>query len=85
MKFLVKVMQFSPIACAVIGMLCGLIISEKHLISFICLGACLGAIIGIISAVICLVTMRKNCVSIVTLVCNVILFVVIARELQIIG
>jgi hypothetical protein len=85
MKLSVKVLQFSPIACAVMGMFCGLIVSEKYLIAFICLGACLGAVIGIISAVICLATMRKNCVSIATLVCNVILFVVIARELQIIG
>jgi hypothetical protein len=85
MNYIIKILQFSPIVFSIIGLICGLIISEKLLIAFICLGACMGAVIGIISAVICLIANQKCCVSIAALVSNILIFVVLAKELQIIG
>jgi len=85
MNAMSKMSQFSPVVFALLGLICGLIISKSYVLGFTCLGACLGALVGIIASVMCLVVDRKNCVSTAALVCNLILFVVIAKELQLFG
>lgn len=82
MNSIIQMLRFSPVAFAVTGMICGLIISADFLVAFVCLGACMGAAIGIITAVMCLVANQKSYVSMAALACNLILFVVIAREMQ---
>lgn len=82
-KSILKMLQYSPVAFAFLGLICGLIFSNTLIMGFACLGALLGAMVGIFSAMRCLL-IQKNYVSMVSLAVNVVLFIVIAKEMQII-
>lgn len=84
MNFMSKVSQFSPVVCTLLGLVCGLIAGKSYVPGFTCLGACLGAALGLIASLMCLVANRKNYTGMGALVCNLALFILIARELQLI-
>jgi hypothetical protein len=83
MKLTYITLKYATIAFAVIGLICGGLANHTLAVSYCCLGLMLGALLSVVAAVMCMFVNRINKLNTISLVLNVILFVVIAREFQI--
>ncbi len=81
----VMAMRFSAVVFGMIGLCLGFIFFKHAATAFAVLGVTFGTLVGVVAAVYCLVINRRNCVSLASLIGNLVLFIIVAREMQIIG
>lgn len=82
---ILKALMLSPVTLGIIGLGLGLIFSRSYLEGFMWLGVCFGALVGTCASVGCLVNSRFKCANVVYLAVNVIIFVIVAKEMMIIA
>lgn len=82
---ILKALMLSPVTLGVIGLILGLVFSRSYLEGFMWLGVCFGALVGTCAAVGCLFNSRFKCANISYLAVNLIIFVVVAKEMMIIA
>lgn len=82
---LMKVLPFSAVILGLAGFLIGMFFFRNLMSGVAVMGVLAGSVVGIVAAIACLVINRRYCVGAVSLVFNLTLFIIVAREMQIIG
>lgn len=85
MRSVYLAVKYATVVFAVIGLVCGAILQLRFTWGLVSLLTCFGAGLSVIAAGICMYVHRINRVNILSLVLNLLLFIVIARELQLFG
>ncbi len=85
MRSVYMTLKYATIVFALIGLACGAIFQLSYTWGLVSLLTCFGAALSVIAAAICMYVHRINKVNALSLVLNLILFIVIARELQLFG
>ncbi len=80
-----NVLPFSGIILGLTGFLIGLFFFRNLMVGIAVMGVLAGAVVGIVAAISCLIINRRYCVGAVSLVFNLILFIIVAKEMQILG
>lgn len=85
MRSMYMTLKYATVAFAVIGLACGAVFHLSYTWGLVSLLTCFGAAVSVIAAGICMYVHRVNKVNSLSLVLNLLLFIVIARELQLFG
>jgi len=82
---LMNVLPFSAVILGLTGLLVSMFFFRNLMAGVAVMGVLAGAVVGIVAAITCLIINRRYCAGAVSLVFNLILFIIVAREMQIIG
>jgi len=85
MKSVYMTLKYATVVFALIGLACGAIFHLIYTWGLVSLLTCFGAAVSVIAAAICMYVHRINTVNVLSLVLNLLLFIIIARELQLFG
>jgi len=77
--------KYATVVFALAGLLYGSLAHVSYTTSLVCLLACIGAALSVLAAVTCMLVNRVNRVNVLSMILNLILFIVLAREMDIIG
>ena len=85
MRMISMTFKYATIVFALAGLVYGSLSHLPYTTSLVCLLACIGAAVSVIAAAACMLVNRVNRVNVLSLILNLILFIVLAKEMEIIG
>jgi hypothetical protein len=74
--------KYATIIFAFLGLLCGVLLQHSYTMTFAFLGGLIGAAVSIVTSAASMIVNRINRMNVISLVLNLILFIVIARGIQ---
>ena len=84
-QFMLRALQLSPVIFGCFGLLAGFVFSSAYTEGFMWLGVCLGSFVGFCVSAGYLLRSDRNYSTVATVLFNLVLFYIVAKEIQIIN